>query len=101
MARYGGLLDACALVPVMLADTLLRIAFPAASLAPFGISAVHPDAFLLDQLDLAPPVVLDVLREQADHTRNPRFTVADVVAACARRCAGIRGRGRAPTVASC
>jgi hypothetical protein len=177
MARYGGLLDACALVPIVLADTLLRIAerglyrplwsrpiideaqdavltvhpdlhpevvarrfqdmndtfedalvagreplldglvlpdaddrhvlaaamrggaqaivtfnlkdFPDATLAPLDITAVHPDTFLLDQLDLAPPVVLDVLREQAAHTRRPRLDVEDVVARLAR--AGVPG----------
>jgi predicted nucleic acid-binding protein len=172
MARYGAVLDACVLVPIVLADTLLRVAerglyrplwsrlildeaqdavlavhpdldreavarrfqdmddtfedalvtgweplldgialpdpddrhvlaaamrggaqaivtsnlkdFPAETLAPLDIAAVHPDAFLLDQLDLAPPVVLDVLREQAAHTRRPKLDVGDVVARLAR-----------------
>ena len=54
--------------------------FPAEALAPFDVEALSPDDFLLDQLDLAPPIVLDVLREQAAHTRNPALTVADLVA---------------------
>ena len=29
--------------------------FPATALRPFGLEAVHPDDFLLDQLDLSPP----------------------------------------------
>jgi hypothetical protein len=29
--------------------------FPAAALEPLGLEAVHPDGFLLDQLDLSPP----------------------------------------------
>lgn len=48
--------------------------FPDDVLAPLDIAVVDPDAFLLDQLDLAPRTVLDVLREQAAHTRNPRLT---------------------------
>lgn len=168
MARYSALLDACTMVPVVLADTLLRVAerelyrplwsraildeaqcairavhphldpaalarrfadmettfedalvtgweplvdgislpdpddrhvvaaavrggaqavvtanlrdFPPAALDPFGVVAVHPDEFLLDQLDLAPAVVLAVLREQAAHTRAPRLDVPDLVA---------------------
>lgn len=44
--------------------------FPAAALQPYGIEAVHPDAFLLDQLDLNPTRVLQVLAEQrACYTR--------------------------------
>lgn len=42
--------------------------YPAEVLGPLGIEVVHPDAFLLDQLDLAPRIVLDVLVEQAEHT---------------------------------
>ena len=52
--------------------------FPAAALAPLGLEAVHPDDFLLDQLDLSPPTILQVIREQATRTtthparpRNP------------------------------
>jgi hypothetical protein len=36
--------------------------FPAAALRPLGLEAVHPDDFLLDQLDLSPPTVLQVIR---------------------------------------
>jgi hypothetical protein len=32
--------------------------FPATALAPLGLEAVHPDDFLLDQLDLSPPTIL-------------------------------------------
>lgn len=172
MARYGGLLDACALVPIALADTLLRVAerglyrplwssrilaeaadavcavhphldpefvarrfremdeafedarvtgwqrlvrgidlpdpddrhvvaaalrggaqtvvtfnlkdFPEHALGPLDLTAVDPDTFLLDQLDLAPPVVLDVLHEQAEHTRRPPLDVDDLLARLAR-----------------
>ena len=52
--------------------------FPAAALAPLGLQAVHPDDFLLDQLDLSPPTLLQVIREQADHTRRPPLTPLDL-----------------------
>ncbi len=38
--------------------------FPESALKPFDIAAVHPDAFLLDQLDLYPGVVLGCLEDQ-------------------------------------
>jgi predicted nucleic acid-binding protein len=49
-----------------------------------SIEVVHPDDFLLNQLDLAPRTVLDVLREQAGHTRNPPPTPVDLIARLAR-----------------
>ena len=52
--------------------------FPGETLSPFGLEAVHPDDFLLDQLDLSPPTVLQVIREQAAHTRRPRLTPQDL-----------------------
>lgn len=58
--------------------------FPAETLEPLEIAVVHPDDFLLDQLDLAPRVVLDVLREQAAHTRNPPLTPTDLLTRLAR-----------------
>jgi hypothetical protein len=54
--------------------------FPAAALTPLALEAVDPDAFLLDQLDLSPPTVLEVRREQAVHATRPRLTPNDVVA---------------------
>lgn len=52
--------------------------FPAAALSPLGLEAVHPDDFLLDQLDLSPPTILQVIREQAAHTRRPPLTPRDL-----------------------
>lgn len=52
--------------------------FPAAALEPLGLEAVHPDDFLLDQLDLSPPTLLQVIREQAAHTRRPPLTPRDM-----------------------
>jgi predicted nucleic acid-binding protein len=45
--------------------------FPEDRLLPTGVSVEHPDEFLLDQLDLLPGVVFQVLTEQAGDLRNP------------------------------
>jgi len=58
--------------------------FPDDVMTPLGIAVVSPDEFLLDQLDLAPRIVLDVLREQAAHTRRPPLTPTDLLARLAR-----------------
>jgi hypothetical protein len=58
--------------------------FPYEVLEPLGLAVVEPDDFLLDQLDLAPRVVLDALREQAAHTRHPPLTPTDLLARLAR-----------------
>jgi hypothetical protein len=51
--------------------------FPATVLKPLGLEAVRPDDFLLDQLDLTPPTILQVILEKpptpGDH-RAPRQT---------------------------
>lgn len=53
--------------------------FPPTSLAALDIEAVHPDDFLLDQLDLFPGIVTRVLREIAEDYVDPPQTVADVL----------------------
>ena len=53
--------------------------FPSDALAAFDLEAVHPDDFLLDQLDLSPVVVQDVAREQAAHSNAPPLTVQDLI----------------------
>lgn len=58
--------------------------YPEDVLEPLGIAAIDPDSFLLDQLDLAPRVVLEVVREQAAHTRRPSLTPTDLIARLAR-----------------
>lgn len=52
--------------------------FPTSALGPLSMEAVHPDDFLLDQLDLSPATVLQVIREQAVHTRRPPLTPSDL-----------------------
>ncbi len=54
--------------------------FPEAALKPYGLEVVTQDEFLLDQLDLAPPVVLDSLRRQASRYRREPRTVGDLLA---------------------
>lgn len=54
--------------------------FPAPVLEGFDIKAVHPDTFLLDQLDLAPAVVLDGLRTMARRFKKPPMDLAAVLA---------------------
>jgi hypothetical protein len=63
--------------------------FPATALEPLGLEAVHPDDFLLDQLDLSPPTILQVIREQAAHTRKPPLTTPDLATLLGR--AGVPG----------
>ena len=58
--------------------------FPGRALEPFGLEVIHPDDFLMDQLDLVPGVVLDVLQEQSEHARNPQLNLVDLVARLAR-----------------
>jgi hypothetical protein len=58
--------------------------FPAAALKPLGLEAVHPDDFLLDQLDLSPPTLLQVIREQSAHTRRPPLAPRDLATLLSR-----------------
>lgn len=58
--------------------------FPAFVMDTLGVAVVAPDDFLLDQLDLAPKIVIDALREQAAHTRRPPLTPTDLLARLAR-----------------
>lgn len=51
--------------------------FPQESLSQYDIEAVHPDDFLMDQLDLSPEVTMATLVEQRkSYTRQP-FSVTD------------------------
>ena len=63
--------DAAAIVTFNLDD------FPDESVLPFELEVLHPDAFLLDQLDLAPRDVIDELKMQAAaNRREPRSLTA-------------------------
>ncbi len=54
--------------------------FPASALAPHGLVAVHPDGFLLDQVDLYWPAVRQALRRQAASTARPHLTLLELIA---------------------
>lgn len=58
--------------------------FPGEQLASRGIEARHPDQFLLDQLDLFPNQVLEILIEQAADITRPPADLAGVLNALAR-----------------
>jgi predicted nucleic acid-binding protein len=53
--------------------------FPEPALKPYDVAAVHPDEFLLDQLDLYPGVTIEVLRQQATSYRRVPNTVPDIL----------------------
>lgn len=63
--------------------------FPPAVLQEFDIEVTDADQFLLDQLDLAPQVIANVIREQAGDTRNPSLAPQDLLSRLAR--AGVPG----------
>jgi hypothetical protein len=53
--------------------------FPEPALKPYDITAVHPDDFLLDQLDLYPGLTVDVLERQAASYRREPTTIAGLL----------------------
>jgi predicted nucleic acid-binding protein len=65
--------------------------FPERALGVLGLEAIHPDEFLLDQLALSPATVMQVIREQAAHTRNPTLAPQEL--------ATLLGRSGAPAFA--
>jgi predicted nucleic acid-binding protein len=53
--------------------------FPDESLEAFDVELVHPDVFLLDQLDLYPGMITRVLRELSEDYVDPPQSVEDVL----------------------
>jgi hypothetical protein len=53
--------------------------FPAAACEPYGIDAVHPDAFICDMYERAPARIRDALERQAADLSRPPMTVDDVL----------------------
>jgi predicted nucleic acid-binding protein len=58
--------------------------FAAAALDPYGVAAVHPDEFLLEQLDLHPGVVLECLHRQATGYQHEPRTVGGLAVRLAK-----------------
>ena len=48
--------------------------FPESALAPFGIQVIHPDEFLIAQMDLDSLSVLAAFKEQRARLKNPAYT---------------------------
>ena len=48
--------------------------FPEDALALFGIQVIHPDEFLIAQMDLDPLIVLAAFKEQRARLKNPVYT---------------------------
>jgi predicted nucleic acid-binding protein len=59
--------------------------FPAAALAPFGLEALHPDDFLLNQLDLNPIAALKAVKAMRARWRQPQISALDLAAALERQ----------------
>lgn len=58
--------------------------FPPESLEPWNIEVVHPDTFLLNQLDLAPGHVTAAIRAMLASYRNPPRTVDELLGSLSR-----------------
>jgi hypothetical protein len=54
--------------------------FPDATLAPYGITAQHPDEFVIHLLDLAPGTVYAAIKRQRQSLRNPPKSVEEYLA---------------------
>ena len=83
------------------ADTIITFNtrdFPPASTEPFDIEVVHPDDFLLDQLDLDAHQVAEALGRQAASYRRPSTNVAELMERLARSgVPGFAGQARLRT----
>lgn len=73
--------------------------FPASQLEQFNLSAQTPDEFLLNQLDLEPQPVMELLRSQAADLRNPPLELDELLAILEKRSRGICSRGFKATLA--
>jgi hypothetical protein len=58
--------------------------FPGASLVPYDIEVVTPDAFLLNALHLYPRATAEVLQAQASALRRPAMTIETLLSGLAR-----------------
>lgn len=51
--------------------------FPDNALAAYGVEAIHPDDFVMYQLDLAPNIVCAAAKRQRESLKNPHKSVAE------------------------
>ncbi|AOU99326.1 PIN domain-containing protein [Acidihalobacter yilgarnensis] len=51
--------------------------FPADKLEPYGIEAVHPDQFIVEQMDLHEGAVIEAVKQQRASLKNPPKSVDD------------------------
>jgi len=58
--------------------------FPASALEPWEIEAIHPDDFLLNQLDLAPGHVTSAVRTMIETQKHPPYTFDSLLGSLAR-----------------
>lgn len=58
--------------------------FPVECAAPFDIQVLHPDDFMLDQLDLYPGATVRTLYKLSETYDSPTMTVDDIVLSLAR-----------------
>ena len=54
--------------------------FPPEAMSKHQLEAVHPDVFLLDQLDLYPEAVYAALRNQSTESARPKLTALQLMA---------------------
>jgi predicted nucleic acid-binding protein len=59
--------------------------FPDAALAPYGVEALHPDDFILGQLDVATPLVCATVKRHRQSLRHPPKSVDEYLAALDRQ----------------
>lgn len=57
--------------------------FPESSVEPYLIDVIHPDQFLLDAYDLAPDLVFEEIRRQANANRTSPNTIQEIAEALA------------------
>jgi hypothetical protein len=70
------------------ADTIVTINlkdFPPEAIMPYGIEALHPDEFVIRQMDLSVPAVIAVVRQQRASLLHPPLSAEQFVAALARQ----------------
>jgi len=53
--------------------------FPAQALEPYGIEALHPDDFVLNQLELQPLEALVAIKKMRARLRQPPQTAAELI----------------------